>query len=116
MNYVRKAKLLEHVISGNSVCLTGKISRAGGLKYLPSGTPIFELTLAVPQHHFDKASVGYFEVVISGRAAEDINGQYTIGKTITVNGNLWARTYRNRKGAKVTETKVIVENIEGESK
>ena len=83
------------------------------MKYLPTGTPVFDFTLAAPQRQFEKSSVGYFEVVICGPAAEAV--RLRIGKEISIEGGLWSRTYKDRQGTKVTETKIFVETLEGES-
>jgi single-strand DNA-binding protein len=95
--------------------LTGKVSRAGRLKYTPSGVAVCEFTFAVPQKYFEKESIGYFEVMLVGEDAEERASLLRIGKKLTLTGSLWARTFRNRQGAKVSETKILVELIEGES-
>jgi single-stranded DNA-binding protein len=90
------------------------VSRIGALRYTPSGTPILELTLAAPQTYFDKDSIGYFEVLIRGKIAEE-GARIRIGQKIELKGSLWMRSFKNRKGARVNETKIMVETIEGET-
>lgn len=91
----------------NEVSLVGKVSRVGQLKYSPTGVASVEFTLAVPQKVLEVESVGYFEVVLFGPPAEDSAGTIRIGKKLSVRGHLWGRSYRNRQGGKVVETKVI---------
>ncbi len=98
----------------NRVCLTGKVSRMGRLKYTPSGTAVCDFTVAVPQIYFDKLSVGYFEMMMTGKSAEDKVDQLRIGKKVKLTGSLWARTFRDRQGRFVNETKVLVDKIEEE--
>lgn len=74
-----------------------------------------DFTLAVPQRRFDKPSVGYFELELSGSPAEDWSGKLRIGQKVKVNGSLWMRNYRSRQGTKMTETQILIESIEGES-
>lgn len=95
----------------NTVNLTGKVSRTQGLRYTPSGTPLWEFILAVNQQAFDKKSVGYFEVQVMGSLAEELQGKIRIGKKLTVSGALWMRNYKNRNGLNVSETKVVAESI-----
>ena len=97
----------------NSVTLTGKISRAGALRYTPSGVPVAEFTVAVPQQQLDKKSVGHFEAVIFGETAEDFHTSLRIGKVVQLQGALWTREYKNRQGIKCSETKIIVHSIGG---
>jgi single-stranded DNA-binding protein len=86
----------------------------GVLKYTPSGSAVCEFTMAVPQIYFDKLTIGYFEVLLLGKSAENYR-LLKIGQKITLKGSLWARSFKNRLGQKVNETKVLVESIEGES-
>ena len=98
----------------NSIIVFGKVSRASGLKYTPAGQAILEFTLAVPQSYFEKRTNGYFEAVLTGVLAEDRAQEVRIGKSFLVEGSLWTRTYQNRQGAKVNETKIIVSKLGGQ--
>jgi len=93
----------------------GKVSRSHGLKYTPTGTAVCEFTVAVPQKYFGKASIGYFEAAIFGDVALELAPKLKIGKKIGLKGSLWTRTFKNRQGVKVSETKILVESVEGES-
>lgn len=92
--------------------LTGKISRIGLLKYSPSGVAVREGLLAVNQRTLGKESVGYFELLFFGDVAERDAEKLKIGTALTVEGSLWSRSFRNRKGAKVTEIKIVVASFE----
>lgn len=59
-----------------------------------------------------KDSVGYHELLFFGDIAQLDAEKLRIGSALKVHGSLWSRSYRNRKGAKVTETKILVEAIE----
>ena len=72
----------------NRVQLAGKISRVGQLQYSPSGLALLEFTLAVGQEAYSKESVGYYEVVVSDRLAEDLKGQLKIGMTVNIQTRL----------------------------
>ena len=88
----------------------------GKLLYTPAGSPVQELSMAVPQKYVDGDSMGYFDLMLFGDIAVTNGVDLRIGKTITVEGTLWSRSFRNRKGQQIKQTKVIVKNIEGENK
>jgi single-strand DNA-binding protein len=93
--------------------LTGKVTRVGVLKYTPSGVPVADFTLAVSQRQFDRDSIGYFDALLFGDLAEGAHSSLRIGKVLSLTGSLWSRAYRDRKGIKVSETKIIVQSIGG---
>lgn len=95
----------------NQVQLSGKISRIGLLKYTPSGVPVRDGLLAVNQNALGKESVGYYDLLFFGEIAEQDVDKIRVGSSLTVVGSLWNRAYRNRKGQKISETKVIVESF-----
>lgn len=95
----------------NEVLLAGRVSRLGVLKYTPSGHPLAEISLAVPQELLAKPSMGTVQVVLTGDAAETEFPKLRIGSYLRVEGKLWQRTYRTRKGERVNELKVIAHKI-----
>lgn len=86
------------------------------LKYLPSGIPILEFTVAVKQAQFGKESVGYFEAVLEGNQAEDYSQTFKVGDGVRVTGALWMRQYRSRQGSLLKEIRVVVSQIQGVEK
>ncbi|MEZ4750758.1 MAG: single-stranded DNA-binding protein [Bdellovibrionota bacterium] len=99
----------------NRVRIQGKISRKIPLKYTPTGLPIAELVVAAPQTFLGKDSMGHFEVLLSGDLAEGV-AALRIGNRIEVEGTLWTRSFKDRKGNKVQETKIIAKAIIGDRK
>lgn len=95
----------------NQVVLAGKVSKVRDLKYTPSGTCVGELVLAVQQAHLEKPSMGYFEIVLTGDLARESLSEMKIGDFIQVSGKLWSRSYKNRQGDLVTETKVLADEV-----
>jgi len=69
--------------------------------------------VAVPQRQFDQDSIGYFEALVFGPLAESTQPHLRIGRSLDLKGALWSRSYRNRKGIKVNEIKIIVHSIGG---
>ena len=96
----------------NSVALEGKVNRVTALRYSPSGIATLRFSLAVPQKLFEKESIGYFEVQFFGELAETLSSTLKIGKSVVVQGHLWARYYRNKEGVQVSETKVLGEKLD----
>ena len=89
----------------------GKVSRVGSVRYTPAGMATLEFTIAVSQTHFDKKTVGYFEVLVVGEDAASASTKLCIGKSLLLSGKLWMRSYRDHQGIKSTETKIIGEKI-----
>jgi single-stranded DNA-binding protein len=95
----------------NRVDIVGKVSRLGSLKYTPSGIALRDFTMAVPQKLLDKGSVGYFEAQIVGKTAEDQPESFRIGARLHLTGSLWSRTFFDRQGRKIVETKILVDTL-----
>lgn len=55
--------------------------------------------------------MGYFEVTFFGSLAEDIAPSIRIGRVIDISGTLWTRSYKDRGGQRVKETRILVEAI-----
>lgn len=97
----------------NTVSLEGKISHVGHIAYTPTAIPVVELKVAVGQRYFNKDSIGYFEVLVTGDLVDGARQWLRVGRKVRIEGSLWMRAYRNRQGNKVVETKVLAENIGG---
>lgn len=95
----------------NEVFLSGKVSQVGSLKYTPSGVPVGEVTVAVKQTHLELTNMGYFDVVLSGELAERWFSRLKIGISLEIVGQLWSRTYKNRQGVSLKETKVLASDL-----
>lgn len=102
--------------SKNRVDLAGKVSKVREVKYTPSGACLRELVLAV--HHdaqLEKPSMGYFEIVFSGEIAQQKLNGVKIGDWVEVTGSLWNRSFKNREGVSINETKIIAETLKHET-
>jgi single-stranded DNA-binding protein len=71
-----------------------------------------EALLAVAQENLGKHSIGYHEILFWGDVAERQTDTLRIGSKVAIQGSLWSRKYRNRKGNEVTEIKVMVSHWE----
>lgn len=97
--------------SKNQVVLAGKVSKVRDAKYTPSGVCVREVLLAVPQTPLEKPSIGYFEIVFTGDFAQQGLDGIKIGDSIEVSGSLWSRSYKNREGTSLNETKVMADSL-----
>lgn len=97
----------------NQVRLAGKVSRIARLSYTPSGVALAQFTLAAPQRTPQKDAMGYFEIVLMGELAEGLAPTLKIGKTVSVEGTLWHRRYKDRQGNPINETKILASQIGG---
>jgi len=101
----------------NSVVISGRLGQDPELKYLPSGTPVVSLNLAVDD--FRKDSNGNTEKVTNwfrcnfwGKAAEILTNYAYKGKKITVGGSLVQRTWNDKDGNKRQTVEIRVRDLD----
>lgn len=103
--------------SFNKVILVGHLTRDPEVKYLPSGTAVAELGLALNRTWKDanggnKEDVTFVNVTMWGRTAE-IAGQYlTKGRPVLIEGRLQLDSWTDKDtGNKRTKLKVVGEHM-----
>jgi single-strand DNA-binding protein len=104
--------------SFNKVILLGNLTRDPQVRYIPSGTAVTELGLAVNRTWFDKASnsrkeeTTFVDVTLWGRTAE-VAGEYLAkGRQVLIEGRLHLDTWDDKEsGQKRSKLKVIGENM-----
>lgn len=104
--------------SFNRVILMGNLTRDPQVRYVPSGTAVTELGLAVNRSWFDKQSqqrkeeTTFVDVTLWGRQAE-IAGEYlSKGRSVMIEGRLQLDTWDDREtGQKRSKLKVVCENM-----
>ena len=100
--------------SFNKVILMGNLTRDPEVRYIPSGSAVTELGLAVNRTWFDKASntrkeeVSFIDVTLWGRTAE-IAGEYlSKGRPVLIEGRLQMDSWEDREtGKKRSKLKVV---------
>ena len=101
----------------NKVYLMGNLTRDPELKYVPSGSAVANLGLAVNRSYTSqsgekKEDVCYVRVIAWARLAE-ICGEYlSKGSSVLVEGRLQSRSWETEDGQKRTAIEVIAENIQ----
>ncbi|VAX42324.1 Single-stranded DNA-binding protein [hydrothermal vent metagenome] len=104
--------------SFNKVILMGNLTRDPEVRYIPSGSAVTDIGLAVNRTWFDKASntkkedVTFVDVTLWGRTAE-IAGEYlSKGRPVLIEGRLQMDSWEDREtGQKRSKLKVIGEQM-----
>ncbi len=104
--------------SFNKVILMGNLTRDPEVRYIPSGSAVTELGLAVNRSWFDKSAnerreeVTFVDVTLWGRTAE-IAGEYlSKGRPVLIEGRLQMDSWQDREtGQKRSKLKIVGENM-----
>jgi single-strand DNA-binding protein len=104
--------------SFNKVILVGNLTRDPEVRYIPSGTAVCELGLAVNRTWFDKPSnsrkeeTTFVDVTLWGRTAE-IAGEYLAkGRSVLIEGRLQLDTWDDKDtGKKRSKLRVVGEQM-----
>lgn len=102
----------------NKVILMGNLTRDPQVRYIPSGTAVADIGLAVNRSWFDKQTnsrkedVTFVDVTLWGRQAE-VAGEYlSKGRAVLIEGRLQLDQWEDREsGQKRSRLKVIGENM-----
>ncbi len=105
--------------SYNRVILVGNLTRDPEVRYIPSGTAVAELGLAVNRQWFDKQSnskkeeTTFIDVTLWGREAE-VAGEYlSKGRPVLIEGRLQLDSWEDKQsGQKRSKLKVICERMQ----
>jgi single-strand DNA-binding protein len=89
----------------NSVFLIGNLTRDPELRYIPGGTAVSNLRLAVNRKYRDsngqlKDNTCFITVVVWGKQAENCNEYLSKGSQLFVEGNLQSRSWETKDGQK----------------
>ncbi|MBI1926202.1 single-stranded DNA-binding protein [Candidatus Poribacteria bacterium] len=104
--------------SYNKVILMGNLTRDPELKYLPSGTAVAKLGLAVSRTYTDRQSgekkeeVCFVDLEAWGKTAEAMNEYLSKGRPVLIEGHLRYRTWETDEGQKRSKHEVFVERFE----
>lgn len=104
--------------SFNKVILVGNLTRDPEVKYLPSGTAVADIGLAVNRSWFDKQSntrkeeTTFVDITLWGRTAE-IAGEYlSKGRSVLIEGRLQTDSWDDKEtGKRRTKLKVVGEQM-----
>jgi single-strand DNA-binding protein len=103
--------------SFNRVILVGNVTRDLELRYIPSGTAVTEVGLAVNDRRKNAAGewieeTTFVDVTLWGRTAE-VAAEYLVkGSPVLIEGRLKLDTWQNNEGQKKSKLKVIGERMQ----
>lgn len=99
----------------NSVNLVGRLVRDGDLSYLPSGTAVGKLSVAVNRSRKQNDQwideVSYFDISLFGKSAENLKPYLTKGKQIAVQGSLKQERWE-KDGQKHSRISIIADAVQ----
>ena len=104
--------------SFNRVILVGNLTRDPEVRYIPSGSAVCDLGLAVNRTWYDKGSnqrkeeVTFVDVTVWGRTAE-VAGEYlSKGRSVLIEGYLKMDTWQDKQtGGNRSKLKVVADNM-----
>lgn len=97
----------------NRCILIGRLTRDPELKYIPSGTPVVNFTLAVERPFTNKQGereTDFVPIVVWRKQAENCANYLGKGSLVAVDGRLQVRTYE-QDGQRRYITEVIAEDV-----
>jgi single-strand DNA-binding protein len=92
----------------NRIILVGNLVRDPEIRYVQSGSPVTNFTIAVNRRTKQDDSVDYIDVVAWDKLAETSNAYLTKGMPVLVEGRLAIRSYESKSGEKHKAAEVII--------
>lgn len=102
----------------NSVSLIGNLTRDPELKYLPKGTAVCEIGLAINHNYTTESGekrekVTFVDISAFGRTAEIIGEYCKKGRPVYIGGRLELDTWDDKTtGAKRSKLKIVADNVQ----
>ena len=102
----------------NKVMLIGNAGRDAELRYMASGTPQCQFSLAVNNRRRNQTTneweeqTEWFNIIIWGDTAERVSQYITKGKPVFIEGRLQTRSWDGDDGVKHYRTEVIAQTVQ----
>lgn len=105
------------MVNFNKVILMGNLVRDPELRYVPSGTPVVNLRMAVNRYYKtqtgeDKEETCFITVVVWGKQALPCSEHLTKGSALFVEGRLQSRSWETNDGQKRSVVEVIGSRVQ----
>ena len=102
--------------SYNRVIVMGNLTRDPELKFLPSGTPVCELGIAINENYKNKEgetveSVVFVDVVVWGKQAESASTHLRKGSGALIEGRLQLDQWESKEGEKRSKMRVRADRV-----
>ena len=92
----------------NRIILVGNLVRDPEIRYVQSGSPVTNFTIAVNRRTKQDDTADYIDVVAWDKLAETSNAYLTKGMPVLVEGRLAIRSYESKSGEKHKAAEVII--------
>ena len=103
------------MVGYNKVILMGNLTRDPELRYIPSGTAVATLRLAVNNRYRQgddwKDDVCYVDVTVWGKQAESSNEYLAKGRSVLIEGRLTYRTWETDEGQTRSKHEVVANAV-----
>lgn len=98
--------------SFNKIILIGRMTADPELRYVPSGAPVANFTLAVDRKFSKNDETDFVPVVCWRKLAEIVNEHCHKGKLVSVEGSLQTRTYEDKEGQRRKAFEVNADDVQ----
>ena len=103
--------------SVNRVILVGNLGRDPELRYIQSGQPVANFTLATNDRWRDKEGnnqerTEWHRIVVWGKSAENCAQYLQKGRSVYVEGRLQTREWEDKEGNKRQTTEVVAQTVQ----
>jgi single-strand DNA-binding protein len=99
----------------NKVIVMGNLVRDPELKYLPSGKPLTNFSIAVSDKYKKDGelveNVSYLDVVVFSNQAEACNEHLSKGRSVLVEGKLQQRRWEAQDGSKRSKIEITASSV-----
>lgn len=99
----------------NSVTLVGRLTRDAELSYLPSGSAVARLSIAVNRNRKEGeqwvSEANYFDISVFGKTAENLKPYLLKGKQIAVQGSLRQDRWE-KDGQKFSRVNIVASDVQ----
>ncbi len=102
----------------NRLVVSGRLTRDGEIRYLPSGRAVFNCSIAIDDGYWDKQSNQwvsqpvYMDVTVWGPQGEKIGNVIKKGSPVIVEGSLRQRAYTTQDGQNRRITEINADKIQ----
>ena len=100
----------------NTFTFTGNIGKDAELRYTPSGNAVASFSVAVKAGFGERESTVWVRCQLWGQQAERMTAHLLKGARVGVSGELSAREWTDKQGAKQTSLEVDVKQVTFEGK
>ena len=102
----------------NSILLEGNLTRDAEIKYLNSGTPVLNFSIASNRYYKKEGAtdwtqdVSYFDCVVFGKAVEYCKDKALKGRGVRIIGQIKQDRYTDKDNNPKSKVKIIAERVE----